>query len=51
LVVTTVVNDPEYLAGDLIISTQFKKETNRSKWAPRACDIAPPLVQAERQSR
>jgi len=51
LVVTTVVNDPEYLAGDLIISTQFKKETNRSKWNPRACDIAPPLVQAARQSR
>jgi len=44
LIVTTVVSDPEYLTTDLIMSTQFKKETGRSRWNPRACDIAPPLV-------
>jgi hypothetical protein len=44
LIVTTVVNDPEYLTTDLILSTQFKKETNRSRWAPRPCEISPPLV-------
>jgi hypothetical protein len=51
LVVTTVVNDPEYLSTELILSTQFKKETNRSKWNPRACEIAPPLVEPARQTR
>ena len=49
LVVTTVVDDPEYLTTDLIMSTQFKKETSRARWNPRACDIAPPLVEAARQ--
>ena len=48
LVVTTVVNDPEYLSTDLLLSTQFKKETGRSGWNPRPCDIAPPLVEAKR---
>lgn len=48
LVVTTVVNDPEYLTTDLILSTQFKKETSRSRWNPRDCEIAPPLVEAAR---
>jgi hypothetical protein len=46
LIVTTVVSDPEYLTTDLLMSTQFKKETGRSRWNPRACDIAPPLVEA-----
>ncbi len=49
LIVTTVVDDPDYLSTDLIISTQFKKETERSRWNPRACDIAPPLVEAARR--
>ncbi|HET8697448.1 MAG TPA: hypothetical protein VFO94_08185 [Gammaproteobacteria bacterium] len=49
LVVTTVVSDPEYLTTDLIMSTQFKKEASRSKWSPRACDIAPPQVEGARQ--
>lgn len=49
LVVTTVVNDPEYLTTDLLLSTQFKKETSRSGWNPRECDIAPPTVAAARE--
>jgi len=49
LVVTTVVNDPDNLTTDLILSTQFKKEANRSQWDPRPCDIAPPLVRSTRQ--
>jgi len=49
LIVTTVVVDPDYLTTDLILSTQFKKEANRSHWNPRACDIAPPLVEAARR--
>jgi hypothetical protein len=43
LVVTTVVADPEYLTTELVMSTQFKKETSRAGWNPRPCDIAPPL--------
>jgi hypothetical protein len=49
LIVTTVVVDPDYLTTDLIMSTQFKKEPNRSRWNPRACDIAPPLVESARR--
>jgi len=49
LIVTTVVNDPEFLTTDLLLSTQFKKETGRSGWNPRDCDIAPPTVEAPRE--
>ena len=44
LVVTTVVNDPEYLTDEFIISSQFKKETDGSKWNPRPCEIPSPLA-------
>jgi hypothetical protein len=35
LVVTTVVEDPEYLTQEFVISSQFKKESDLSKWSPR----------------
>ena len=44
LIVTTVVNDPEYLTQEFVLSSQFKKESDLSKWSPRPCDIAPPPV-------
>lgn len=47
LIVTTVVTDPVYLTTELLMSTQFKKETDRAKWNPRPCDIPPPLVERE----
>jgi len=43
LIVTTVVNDPTYLTQEFVISSQFKKETDLSKWSPRPCDIPSPL--------
>jgi hypothetical protein len=43
LIVTMVVDDPEYLTTELVISSQFKKEASRAAWNPRPCDIAPPL--------
>ena len=46
LIVTTVVNDPQYLTQEFVISSQFKKETDLSKWGPRPCDIPRPLVKA-----
>jgi hypothetical protein len=51
LIVTTVVNDPEYLTQEFVISSQFKKETETSKWNPRPCDIAPPLVSPRAPAR
>ena len=43
LIVTTVVDDPEYLSTQLIMSSQFKKETTMAGWSPRPCEIAEPL--------
>jgi hypothetical protein len=45
LIVTTVVDDPEYLTTQLVMSSQFKKETTRGGWNPRPCEIAPPLLE------
>ena len=47
LIVTTVVEDPVFLTGELILSTQFRKEDDTSGWSPRPCDISPPLVERE----
>jgi hypothetical protein len=44
LIVTTVVNDPEYLTQEFVISSQFKKESDGSRWSPRPCDIPAPVV-------
>lgn len=43
LIVTTVINDPEYLTQEFVLSTQFKKETDASKWSPRPCEIPDPI--------
>ena len=45
LIVTTVVNDPQYLTQEFVISSQFKKESDPSRWNPRPCDIAAPVAQ------
>ena len=44
LIVTTVVNDPQYLTQEFVLSSQFKKDADTSKWNPRPCDIPSPLV-------
>ena len=44
LIVTTVVNDPQFLAQEFVLSSQFKKESDASKWNPRPCEIPAPLV-------
>ena len=36
-VVTTVVDDPTYLAQQFVTSSNFKKEANDSKWSPTPC--------------
>jgi hypothetical protein len=35
--VTTVVDDPTYLAAPFVTSTDFKKEPDGSRWRPTAC--------------
>ncbi len=37
LIVKTLVDDPQYLAGQFITSTHFKKEPDGSKWHPTSC--------------
>jgi hypothetical protein len=36
-VVTTIVDDPEYLAQPFITSSHFRRERDGSKWAPHPC--------------
>lgn len=38
LIVTTVVTDPEYLDGNFITSSQFKKLPGPTGWNPRPCE-------------
>jgi hypothetical protein len=47
LIVTTVVDDPEYLTQEFVLSTQFKKEADSSKWSPRPCEIPDPPSAAQ----
>jgi hypothetical protein len=37
LLVTTIVDDPQYLQAPFIVSSQFKKEGDGSKWDPMPC--------------
>ncbi len=37
LVVTTIVDDPQYLLQPFIVSSHFKKESDGSKWDPTPC--------------
>ena len=37
MVVTTVVNDPQYLSQPFIVSSQFRREADGSKWDPTPC--------------
>ena len=40
LLVTTVVDDPRYLAQPFIVSSQFKKEADGAKWDPAPCSAS-----------
>jgi len=37
LVVTTMVDDPQYLSERLVISSNFRREHNGARWAPQSC--------------
>ena len=38
LIVTSIVNDPQYLQQEFITSTHFKKQADASGWAPASCE-------------
>ncbi len=44
--VTTVVEDPRYLNGRFIVTTDYRKEDDGSGWNPTACVTEPPVRDA-----
>ena len=44
LINKTIVEDPRYLTQPYIVSQQFKKEPDGSKWNPTPCEVIPPAV-------
>ena len=44
LILTSQIDDPMYLNQPYMLSTQFKKEPNGSKFQPRACELTPPVT-------
>jgi hypothetical protein len=42
LLVTSIVDDPQYLLQPFITTTQFKREADGSRWHPRPCEIIAP---------
>jgi len=44
MIVTGIVEDPQYLTSRFITTEQFKFESNGSKWNPAPCKIVPPLA-------
>jgi hypothetical protein len=48
LQVVTVVVDPKYLTGPFVVSNQFKREPDGSKWRPMPCATEPPIGTLQR---
>ena len=44
LIVTTIIEDPQYLAQPYLLSTHFRKEREPVAWRPRPCETRPPLT-------
>ena len=42
LVITQIVDDPQYLDVPWVTSNHFKREPDGSKWDPRPCELIPP---------
>jgi hypothetical protein len=40
------VEDPTYLTGPYIVSSNYMREPDDAKWRPTACEVDPPLVPA-----
>jgi hypothetical protein len=44
LILTSVVDDPAYLNLPFMLTTQFKREPDGSKFRPRPCEVTAPVV-------
>jgi hypothetical protein len=44
LVLTSIVDDPQYLQIPLMLTTHYKREADGSKFKPRPCEITPPIT-------
>jgi hypothetical protein len=44
LIVTSQLEDSQYLNQPYMLSTHFKKEPNDAKFQPRPCELTPPVV-------
>ena len=44
LVVTSIIEDPQYLTEPFILTTHFKRQPDGSKFNPRPCEVTPPVV-------
>lgn len=38
LIMTSIVEDPQYLTSELLTSTHYKREADGSKWSPSPCE-------------
>jgi hypothetical protein len=48
LVLTSVLDDPEYLEQSFLLTTHFKREPDGSKFNPRPCEVTPPVGKGAR---
>jgi hypothetical protein len=46
LVLTSIVEDPQYLQIPLMLTTHYKREPDGSKFRPRPCDVTAPVASA-----
>ena len=46
LIVTSIIEDPQYLTMPFMLSTHFKREADGSKFQPRPCELTPPVTGA-----
>jgi hypothetical protein len=44
LVLTSIVDDPQYLQIPLMLTTHYKREPDGSRFRPRPCEITPPVA-------
>jgi hypothetical protein len=43
LIVTTIVDDPAYLTGPFMVTSQFMREPDDSRFRPSPCKTDPPV--------
>ena len=48
LVLTSVLDDPEYLQQNFMLTTHFKREPDGSKFSPRPCEVTPSVGKGAR---